>query len=257
MKSLVLSLFTISSLFCTVHAQSKNTQTKAEQEIESFFEKYAEHLRQSQRGAIASLYDTSGCYMLGSGHKEFVSFQDNKDYYLTKWNAPKSFDWKDISIEVISPTAAVVTAIFIWERSTGEKRTSSYTGFLINQSGQWRIRVEDKSFNTSGFTTKIISGSSSVAGPYKYLFTAQAGSSISAHLHSADMHIKVVSGRKFIIMGDLDESKVQRFEAGTSFVIPRDTWHVEWWEEETVEEIEMLAPVQTKRATPETPRKTN
>ena len=69
------------------------------------------------------------------------------------------------------------------------------------------------------------------------------------------MKITVQRGRKFILMGDLDNSLVQRFEAGASFIIPANTWHMEWWEEETVEEIEMMAPWKTERATPITPRK--
>jgi hypothetical protein len=68
------------------------------------------------------------------------------------------------------------------------------------------------------------------------------------------MKITVKSGRKYILMGDLDNAKVQRFEAGSTFVIPANTWHVEWWETETVEEIEIMAPTRTERATPTTPR---
>jgi len=55
-------------------------------------------------------------------------------------------------------------------------------------------------------------------------------------------------------MGDLDTAKVQRFEAGSTFVILANIWHVEWWENETVEEIEMTAPTRTERATSATPR---
>jgi len=70
------------------------------------------------------------------------------------------------------------------------------------------------------------------------------------------MQIKVVSGRKYIVMGNLDSSKVQRFDAGSSFVIPANSWHLEWWEEETVEDIKIMAPFKTQMATPSTPRKT-
>lgn len=56
-------------------------------------------------------------------------------------------------------------------------------------------------------------------------------------------------------MDDLDSSRIQQFDQGTSFVIPANTWHLEWWEEETVEEIEILAPYRTEIATLCTPRK--
>lgn len=260
MKSFTLCLFTIYLLSCNVtktdKTQTKNSVDKTEQEVKVFFNSYAEDLRENRRESIANLYDTAGYYRMGNGNKSFISFEDGKKRYLTNWTAPKSFEWKDISVEVISPTAAVVTALFDWQASTGEKSTLSYTGFLVKKSDKWRIRVEDESLNPSGYSVKAISGSRSVPGPYKYLLTAQPGASIAAHLHSSAMQIKVVSGRKYIIMGNLDSSKVQRFDAGSSFVIPANTWHLEWWEEETVEDIEIMSPFKTQRATPSSPRKT-
>jgi uncharacterized RmlC-like cupin family protein len=261
MKSLALFLFTAFLLSCstttpTGTTQSKNSKAETEQEVKAFFSSYADDMRQHLRESIANRYDTSGYYRMGNGVKNFVSFEDTKKRYLTSWNGPKAFDWKDLSVDVLSPEAAVVTALFDLQSVTGEKGTYSYTGVLVKKGGRWRIRVEDESINTAGLTTKTVSGDRSVAGPVKYLLTAQPGASITAHLHSQDMHIKVVSGRKYIIMGNLDSAKVQRFDAGSSFVIPANTWHLEWWEEETVEEIDMMAPWKTQRATPATPRKT-
>lgn len=91
-------------------------------------------------------------------------------------------------------------------------------------------------------------------GPFRYYFKAPAGASLSAHRHSVEMRIAVRSGRKFILMGDLENARVQRFEAGSSLVIPAETWHVEWWEVETLEEIEGIGPMITEQATPSTPR---
>ncbi len=261
MKSLTLYLFIIYFLSCTVpkatthKTQSKHSVEKTEQEIKIFFDSYAEDLRENRRESIANLYDTAGYYRMGNGNKSFISFEESKKRYLTNWTAPKSFEWKDISVEIVSPTAAVVTALFDWQASTGEKSTFSYTGLLVKKLDKWRIRVEDESLNPAGYSIKPISGNRFVPGPYKYLLTAQPGASIAAHLHSTAMHIKVVRGRKYIIMGNLDSSKVQRYDAGSSFVIPAQSWHLEWWEEETVEDIEIMAPFKTQRATPSTPRK--
>lgn len=97
-------------------------------------------------------------------------------------------------------------------------------------------------------------GDSSDAGPFRYYFKAPPGASIAAHRHSADMHIIVRTGRKFILMGDLDAGRVQRFEAGSSLVIPANTWHVEWWETETLEEVDGVGPMRTERASPTSPR---
>lgn len=227
----------------------KNNNNQTELEIRAFLQSYANHLLQNRKDSIANLYDTNGFYFLENGHKEFISFEESKNYYLKVWTAPKSVEWKDISIEVISPAAGVVTAIL-----TIDGITNSYTGFLVKKSDRWYIRVENVSFNPTGYSTKTISGSISELGLFKYLLTAKPGASISAHLHSADMHIKVISGEKYIIIGNLENSSVQRFGAGNSFTIPANTWHLEWWEKETVEEIRILAPFQTQNATPLTPR---
>jgi hypothetical protein len=37
-------------------------------------------------------------------------------------------------------------------------------------------------------------------------------------------------------------------------VIPAGVWHVEWFESDTITEIEIVAPWETERASPETPR---
>lgn len=233
----------------------QNIVATTEKEIKEFFESYAEDLRQHRREAIANRYHSRGYFRMGNGNKRLVSFEDTRRRYLTTWNGPKFFEWKDLSIEVLSSNNAVVVGLFDIQATTGEKLTFSYTGVLVKDSGQWRIRVEDESLSPLGYTTKTISGNSAVAGPYKYSLTAQSGASITAHRHSVDMHITVSRGRKFILMGELDTARVQVFDVGSTFVIPANTWHVEWWEEETVEEIEIIAPMRSERASPATPRK--
>jgi hypothetical protein len=68
------------------------------------------------------------------------------------------------------------------------------------------------------------------------------------------MKITVRFGRRFILMGDLDNARVQRFDAGSTFTIPANIWHVEWWEAETLEEVEGIGPMQTEHASSETTR---
>lgn len=225
-----------------------------EQELRKFYDEYAEDLRQQRREAIANRYDSRGYFRVGNGSKQLVAFEENRQNYLKRWTGPKTFGWKDLSFEVLTKTAAAVVGVGEWEAVSGQKTTISYSGVLTKTSGQWKIRVEDESVNTSGTSSSTIAGDRNTTGLWKYTFTAQAGSSISAHRHSSDMKITVRSGRKFILMGDLDTAKVQKFEAGSTFVIPANTWHMEWWENETVEEIEIMAPTRTERATPLTPR---
>jgi hypothetical protein len=103
--------------------------------------------------------------------------------------------------------------------------------------------------------TRRLAGNPSEAGPFRYYYQAPAGASLAAHRHSVDMRITVRTGRKFILRGmDLESARVQRFEAGSTFVIPAGTWHVEWWESDTLEDIEGVGPMRSDRASPATPR---
>ena len=235
-------------------SQNDADLTAVEREIKQFYDSYAEDLRQQRREEIANRYDQRGFFSIGNGRKELVAFEANKSRYLKDWTGPKAFEWRDLSFEVLSPTAASVVGLGDWTAASGQKTVIAYSALLTKQAGQWRIRVEDESVNSSGMASKNISGDRSTPGIWKYTFTAQAGASIAAHRHTSEMKITVKSGRKYILMGDLDNAKVQRFEAGSTFVIPANTWHVEWWETETVEEIEIMAPTRTERATPTTPR---
>lgn len=262
MKILSSLLLSLCALSMAANAQSvrKNVEqkpaasTSAVTELKAFYEEYADDLRLGRREAIANRYDSRGYFRLGNGSKSLVSFEESKNRYMTRWTAPKAFDWKDLSFEILSPTSAAVIGLFDYQAATDEKATFSYSAVLNKRSDGWRIRIEDESFNTLGYTTTTIAGDRNKPGPYKYSLTAQPATAISAHRHTAEMKITVKSGRKFILMGDRDAAKVQRYDAGSTFVIPANTWHVEWWEDETVEEIEMTAPTKTERAIPSSPR---
>lgn len=88
----------------------------------------------------------------------------------------------------------------------------------------------------------------------RFYYKTMPGTAISAHRHPVDMRITVLTGRQFILMGDLETARVQRFDPGTTFVIPAGVWHVEWFESETLVEIETAASYTTDIASPETPR---
>jgi hypothetical protein len=247
----MLSISSVPIVFAQPSTPAKPAHDTAavEKEIRDFYDAYAADLLGAKRESIAARYDERGYYRMGNGSKRFVPMADVKEAYLKRWSPPKTFAWKDLSIEIMSPEAAVVTSLFDWETST-----LSYTALLTKRLGKWLIRVEDESMSPTLYAIKDISGSRSVPGPFKYTLTAQPTASISAHRHSVDMKITVKSGQKFILMGDLNATKVQRFDVGSTFTIPAGTWHVEWWETETVEEIEVVSPMKTERASPATPR---
>lgn len=98
-----------------------------------------------------------------------------------------------------------------------------------------------------------IEGNRAEAGPFREYYRTPAGASLAAHRHTADMHIKVIEGRQFILMGDLESARVKTFDAGSTFVIPAGVWHVEWFESDTLVEISGVGPMLTERP-PVTPR---
>lgn len=239
----------------TMKPQKQNDVAATEREIREFFDSYAEDLRRHRREAIANRYDSRGYFRMGNGTKTLVSFEDLKKRYLTGWTGPKSFEWKDISIEVLSPDAAVVTGLFDWQDASGWTTTYCYTGLLKKYSRKWFIRVEDESVSPVPWTIHHLIGDRSKPGPFKYTLKVPPGASIAAHRHSVEMRVSVVGGRVCILMGDFATARVQCFETGSSFFIPAETWHVEWWEAETLVEVEGNGPMRTEMATPSTPRK--
>ena len=82
------------------------------------------------------------------------------------------------------------------------------------------------------------------AGPFKFQLKVPAGARIEAHKHDIDVRVKVIRGSMYIIIGEpLDLARVQHFVAGGSFMIPAETWHVEWWYQESVMEVEGSGPM--------------
>lgn len=129
----------------TAKPMGRSNLAAVEREVREFYESYAEDLRRHRRESIADRYDPRGVFFLGNGSKILVTFEENKNSYLTKWKGPRSFYWKDMSFEVLSPEAAAVVGRFEWQTDTGETLTYSYTGLLVRRAGGWRIRIEDES----------------------------------------------------------------------------------------------------------------
>jgi mannose-6-phosphate isomerase-like protein (cupin superfamily) len=96
-----------------------------------------------------------------------------------------------------------------------------------------------------GFRRELV-GDPRQSGPFKYQLKIPAGARVAAHQHSQDVHVKVLSGSMFIIIGEpLESSRAQHFAAGSVFLVPARAWHDEWWDEETVLEAEGVGPMET------------
>ena len=96
-----------------------------------------------------------------------------------------------------------------------------------------------------GFRRDLV-GDTSQPGPFKYQLKIPAGSRVATHRHTKDVHVKVLSGSIFIIIGEpLEPSRARRLTAGSVFVVPANALHEEWWDEETILEAEGVGPMET------------
>ena len=96
-----------------------------------------------------------------------------------------------------------------------------------------------------GFRRDLV-GDTSQTGAFKYQLKILAETRVAAHQHSTDVHVKVLSGSMFIIIGEpLESSRARHFTAGSVFVVPARAWHEEWWDEESVLEAEGVGPMET------------
>ena len=112
---------------------------------------------------------------------------------------------------------------------------------LQTNPGQWQPLESVP----GGFRLYLV-GDTRQPGPFKYQLKIPAGARVAVHKHSVDVHVKVLSGSMFIIIGEpLESSHVLRFAAGSVFIVPANTWHDEWWDEETVLEAEGVGPSET------------
>ena len=117
-------------------------------EARAFMEGYARDLRTGDRAAIAARYDRRGAYFAGHGRREFEAWDAIQARYRDDWGPPAAFEWRDLEYEPAGPDAVVVTGLFTWSRAAGdEPLLLSYTGLLLRQDGELRIRLEDESMS--------------------------------------------------------------------------------------------------------------
>lgn len=138
-------LFVIAAGVFSAAAQKAEQMSETERSVRAFYSEYAEDLRQHRREKLADRYDPRGVYHMGNGSKNFETLAQIRDIYMTKWIGPKAFEWKDLSVEVLSKEAAAVLARFEWTTAKGQVLNFSYTGVLVKRDGKWRIRIEDES----------------------------------------------------------------------------------------------------------------
>ena len=116
-------------------------------EAARFMEAYGRELLAGDRAAIARRYHRGGAWRVGHGQKSFQDWPAIEAFYAGEhWARPASFAWRDLSYEVLGPDSVVVVGLFDWGRSAGgEPLRLSYTGLLVREDGELRIRLEDES----------------------------------------------------------------------------------------------------------------
>ena len=144
-------------------------------------------------------------------------------------------------MRVIAPTLLALILLGNVACAVSRHPNSANGNSLQTNADQWQPIK-----SVPGGFRRYLVGDTSQPGPFKYQLKIPAGARVAAHRHSKDVHVKVLSGSMFIIIGEpLESSRAQRFAAGSVFVVPAYVWHEEWWDEETVLEAEGVGPMET------------
>jgi hypothetical protein len=114
-------------------------------EAQAFMDAYARALRDSDRADLAARYHPDGVYRMGEGRKRLLTPDAVHAIYHGPWQPPNSFEWRDLSYEVVGPDAVAVMGLFLWGEDAGRQLLYSYTGLLLRRDGGLYIRVEDES----------------------------------------------------------------------------------------------------------------
>lgn len=145
------------------------------------------------------------------------------------------------SMRVIAPTLLAVILVSNVACAGSSQRNAANENSAQTNPGQWQPSTSIP----GGFRRDYV-GDPLKPGPFKYQLKVPAGARVASHQHSKDVHVKVLSGSMFIIIGEpLELSRAQHFTAGSTFVVPAHAWHDEWWDQETVVEAEGVGPMET------------
>ena len=145
--SLVPGMFFLPALFQVRDLITSSDQVPIDVDAREFMSGYAEDLRHGRRQAIVERYDRRGAYRVGEGEKNLESWELVRAAYMTQWTPPASFVWRDLSYEPIGNDAVIIVGLFDWGLADGRQLTFSYTGLLVRQDGELRIRLEDESMS--------------------------------------------------------------------------------------------------------------
>lgn len=112
-------------------------------EAKAFMDGYAADLLAGNRAAVAGRYDRTGVYEIRPAEKHFTPHAEIAARYANDWEKPVTFEWRDLSYEVLAPDKVMVTGLFAWGTSAiSPPDVLSYAAVLGRQDGDLRIRME-------------------------------------------------------------------------------------------------------------------
>lgn len=118
-----------------------------EAEAQDFMAGYAEDLLSHDPDAIAARYSRRGAYLVLPGSRALVSYDSiRSEYRAASGQGPNVFEWQDLSYDVLHDDAVAVVGTFRSESVEGGV-LGSYTGLLVREDGELRIRLESESFD--------------------------------------------------------------------------------------------------------------
>jgi hypothetical protein len=144
-------LFFLPALFQVRDIVASQDEVPIDVDAREFMASYAEDLKSGKRLSIVDRYDRRGAYRVGEGEKTLESWELIRAAYMTQWTPPATFGWRDLSYETVAPDAVLVIGLFDWGLADGRRIAFSYTGLLVRQDGELRIRLESESMNPKMF----------------------------------------------------------------------------------------------------------
>ena len=138
----------VTALIFGCSTRSDRSEDEFRSEVNNFMTEYAADIGICNAEGVAARYNRLGAYVMGNGRKEFKSYDSIRLGYINEWDCQEqpSFEIKDLSFEILSADAVLVSGRFDWSRGDSmEAQNFSYTGILIRQDGELRILLEDES----------------------------------------------------------------------------------------------------------------
>jgi hypothetical protein len=147
LDTLLPGIFFLPALFQVRDILAPKDEVPIDVDAREFMFGYAEDLRNGRRQSIIDRYDRRGAFRVGEGEKNLESWELIRAVYMTQWTPPSSFAWRDLTYEPAGNDAIIIVGLFDWGLADGRRLTFSYTGFLVRQDGELRIRLEDESMS--------------------------------------------------------------------------------------------------------------